>query len=305
MRFASPFPARPLRVLAAGLIASLALASPVGAQSREQQQTLAELRILQEQTQRLQQSVNLLADQVKDLKESVKTVNTRLDTASDQTVKNTADIRDVITTLSRTVATLEQRVGESNIRVQQVEQEIAPLRQGLTKLSDAVAQALQSLPAGAAGLAPGAGGGGAPSDLAPPASPNDVLAQAMSFYQSSQYDLAVRAFTDFLKQFPNAPNACKAQFQLGETHFAQNKLADAVADYEVVIKDYKNTDCEPDAYFRQAKAYEQLKQVDKAVANYKYIHKTAADKPSETWQNADALARQALTRLNIKADGPF
>jgi TolA-binding protein len=287
----------PLAVLATAL--AVGAGSPARAQSREQQQTLAELRILQEQTAQLQQSVNLLVEQMKELKDSVKTVNNRLDSQSDQATKNTADIRDVMTTLSRTVSTLDQRVGENNIRVQQVEQEIAPIRQGLTKLSDALAQALQQLPAGSGG-APPVGGGATGTDLAPPTSPNDAFDQAMGFYMTSQYDLAIKAFKEYLQQFPTAPNACKAQYQLGETHFAQNKFTEAVADYEVVIKQYKGTDCEPDAYFRQGKAYEQLKQPQKAVLNYEYIRKAAADKPSEAWQNDDALARQALNRLNIK-----
>jgi TolA-binding protein len=288
-----------LAALATALVAAGA-ASPARAQSREQQQTLAELRILQEQTERLQQSVNVLVEQMKELKDSVKTVNSRLDTQSDQAVKNTADVRDVITTLSRTVSTLDQRVGENNIRVQQVEQEIAPIRQGLTKLSDALAQALQQLPPGSGG-SPSSLGAGAGTDLAPPTSPNDAFDQAMGFYMTSQYDLAIKAFKEYLQQFPTAPNACKAQYQLGETHFAQNKFAEAVADYEVVIRQYKGTDCEPDAYFHQGKAYEQLKQPQKAVFNYEYIRKAAADKTSEAWQNDDALARQALNRLNIKS----
>jgi TolA-binding protein len=290
---------RPLLAALTAVALAAGAAFPVRAQSREQQQTLAELRILQEQTAQLQQAVNLLVEQMKELKDSVKTVTTRLDSQSDQSTKNTADIRDVITTLSRTVSTLDQRVGENNIRVQQIEQEIAPIRQGLTKLSDALAQALQQLPAGTGGLPP-AGGASAGSDLAPPTSPNDAFEQAMGFYMTGQYDLALKAYKEYLQQFPTAPNACKAQYQLGETHFAQNKFAEAVADYDVVIKQYKGTDCEPDAYFRQGKAFEQLKQVQKAVQNYEYIRKAAADKPSDAWQNDDALARQALNRLNIK-----
>src|SRR5579864_764058 len=291
---------RPLVALLATATVAVGAATPARAQSREQQQTLAELRILQEQTAELQQAVNLLVEQMKELKDSVKTVSSRLDSQSDQATKNSADIRDVITTLSRTVSTLDQRVGENNVRVQQIEQEIAPIRQGLTKLSDALAQALQQLPAGAGGALP-VGGATGGTDLAPPTSPNDAFDQAMGFYMTSQYDLAIKAFKEYLQQFPTAPNACKAQYQLGETHFAQNKFAEAVADYDVVIKQYKGTDCEPDAYFRQGKAYEQLKQVPKAVLNYQYIRKAAADKPSDAWQNDDALARQALNRLNIKS----
>jgi TolA-binding protein len=285
-------PAVLLSIVAVGLTAAPALA-----QSREQQQTVAELRILQEQTQKLQQSVNSLADQVKTLKDSLQAVNTRIDSQSDQALKNTADIRDVLTALSHSVQTLEQRVGENTIRTQQVEQEIAPIRQGLTKLSDALTQALQALPGGAS-VTPAAGAAG--GNLAPPTSPADAFNQAMGYYMTGFYDLALKAFSDYLTQFPAAPNACKAQLQIGETHSAQAKYTDAIADYDVVIKQYAGTDCEPDAYYKQAKAYEQLKQTTKAVANYQHIVKAARDKGSDVWQTDDALAKQALARLNIK-----
>ena len=276
-------------------------AVPVLAQSREQQQTLAELRILQEQTQKLQQSVNSLADQVKELRDNLKAVNTRIDAQSDQSLKNTADIRDVLTALSHSVQTLEQRVGENTIRTQQIEQEIAPIRQGLTKLSDALAQALQALPGGAgAAAAMGSSGSAAATNLAPPTSPNDFYNQAMNFYTIGQYDLAIKAFNDYLTQFPDSPSACKAQSQIGQSHDLQNKLTEAVADYDVVIKKYPTTDCVPEALYHQAKDYEQLKQTSKAVANYQAMIKGARDKPSEAWQNADALAKQALARLGIK-----
>lgn len=275
-------------------------AAPALAQSREQQQTLAELRILQEQTQKLQQSLNSLVDQVKDLKENLKTVNTRIDGQNDQALKNTADVRDLLQALSHSVQTLEQRVGENTIRTQQVEQEIAPIRQGLTKLSDALAQALQALPGGAGAAAAAGGGSAAATSLAPPTSPIDFFNQAMNFYTLGQYDLAIKAFGDYLTQFPDSPNACKAQSQIGQSHDLQNKLTEAVADYDVVIKKYSTTDCVPDALYHQAKDYEQLKQTSKAVANYQAMIKGARDKPSEAWQNADALAKQALARLGIK-----
>lgn len=296
------YPRWPAVVLAATAV--VGLGSPALAQSREQQQMLAELRILQDQTQQLQQSVNLLNDQLKEVRDSVKAVTGRVDAQSDQALKNAADIRDIITTLSRSVSALQDRVGESNIRVQQIEQEIEPIRQGLTKLSDALSAALQQLPGGAGLPPPSSGGSTGSSSLAPPASPSDAFAQAQGFYMTGQYDLAVKGYKDYLQQFPNGTDACKAQFQLGETHFQQKQYAVAVADYDVVIHKYAGTDCEPDAYYRQGKAYEELHQIDKAVADYKYIRKTATDKQSDAWQNDDALASQALKRLNVKSPVP-
>ncbi len=267
------------------------------AQSREQQQTFAELRMLQEQTQRLQQSVNLIAEQLKALGDQMKAVSGRVDAQSEQSLKSTADIRDMVTSLTRSVSTLEQRIGENNIRVQKIEQEITPLRSGLTALADAVTAALQSNGSAGSGGTTSPGSGATGGGVALPPSPNDLYQQAVGFYMTPQYDLAIKAFQDYIKQFPDSPNACKAQNFIGDSHVQQNKNTEAVADFDVVIKQYKGTDCEPDAYIKQGKAYEQLKQPTKAIANYQYIRKTAADKTSEAWQNADAIAHQALDRL--------
>ena len=66
----------------------IAIAAPAAAQSREQRLMMADIRMLQEQTQELAVAI---ATMTQALQDSLKAVNTRLDTANDTTRKGFAD----------------------------------------------------------------------------------------------------------------------------------------------------------------------------------------------------------------------
>src|SRR6478735_2211195 len=83
------------------LVAMTALALPASAQSRDQQQIFADLRILQEQVQQLRVAVNALAEQTK-------ATNTRIDAQAEAARKNYADELQLVRELS---ASVEQRAG--------------------------------------------------------------------------------------------------------------------------------------------------------------------------------------------------
>ena len=77
------------RGLACGLaLAALLSASPASAQSRREMQMMADLRMLQEQTQLLQQQLNSALEQ---LTATLKTINSRIDDQNSQTRKSFAD----------------------------------------------------------------------------------------------------------------------------------------------------------------------------------------------------------------------
>src|SRR5262249_37055430 len=87
-------------VLTASLLAVPALA---GAQSREQQQIFAELRILQEQVQQLKSAVNALAEQAK-------AANAKADAQAEASRKSYADQLQLVRELSSSVDALGQKV---------------------------------------------------------------------------------------------------------------------------------------------------------------------------------------------------
>jgi tol-pal system protein YbgF len=289
--------------LAAGLVA---LPASARAQSREQQQMMADMRILQEQVQQLRAAVNALTEQVK-------AGNTKVDTQAESARKAFADEMQSIKTLTDTVSALREKVDSDSVQVGRLAEENDAIRQGLALLqksvSDALAQfqALAPVPAGAeqprAGDTQPPGGGTQPPT--PPAggtlppSPKTYYDAAFGYYTGGQYDTAIDAFKDVITKFPDSSFAMDAQFFIGEAYYNEGRYPDARDAYGLVISKYKDQTADPaervpDSYFKQGLCYEQLRQVPQAVQNYKLIVQRYAD------SSAAVQAQQRLKSLGIK-----
>ena len=160
-----------------------ALALPAGAtaQSRDQQQIFADLRILQEQVQQLRVAVNALAEQTK-------ATNTRIDAQAEAARKNYADELQLVRELSASVEALGQKVQSNSAQVTKLSQELPPLRDGLNMLQQLISQVASQLQpmtpadpnastgaAGATGAPPPAGGIAAARQRGDSAVARDVL----------------------------------------------------------------------------------------------------------------------------------
>jgi TolA-binding protein len=254
--------------LAAGLLAIVSLPTPLGAQSREQQQMFADLRILEEQVQQMRLTVNTLAEQVKT---AIAALNGRLDDQAAAARKTSADLTLLMNNVASTVGTLHEKVADNSITVQKLTSELDAIRKGIEMLTTFVTQALPGATS-SAGAPPAAGGGAAP--VMPP-SPGTYWEAAWGYYTIGQYDLAIEAFRDYLLKFPDSVDAPRAQFFIGESYYRQTptKCREAVAAYDVLIKNenYKGSDYVPNAYLAQGLCYEELKQKDLAIKNWQAI----------------------------------
>ncbi len=106
--------------------------------------------------------------------------------------------------------------------------------------------------------------------------------------------MAIKGFEEFLKRFPNSPDASSAKYFIGESNFNLGKFKEAVAAYDLVIKNYRSdTQRVSEAYFKQGVCYEQLNQKDKAIANFQLLQKDYKD------TSGQFLALQALRRLGV------
>ena len=299
---------RALPVLA--LAALLAWPAPARAQNREHQQMVAELRILQEQVQRLQLSVNALLEQVA-------AANGRIDAQAEATRKAFADVLTRVDQLAAEMSTVRENLYDSTTRVSKLTQELDAIRTGLGSVNALLTQIVALLsappaPGAEGGLAgppgatppvaapdPAAAGAPPPPALQPPAglaSPTSYMASASGFYYAGQFDLAVEAFRDFLARFPDSPDAAEAQFYIGESHYSSQRHKDAIDAYTLVINRYPTSPRVPDAYYKQGLSYEQLGQKPAAIKNYELLRKQY---PEST---AGGHATQALIRLGIIKD---
>ena len=173
----------------------------------------------------------------------------------DNTNNDVADIRNQVTDLNTTINKLVQRLEDINNAVKLCQAPAAP-------------------PPGPSGVMPGAGpgtgmAGGAGLSAPPPAS--TIFDNAIRDQNGGKSELALQEYTDFLKFYPSDPNGASAQFNIGEIHYAQNKLDLAVQDFDAVIERYSDSKLTPDAYFMKGMSLKQSAHKDAAAVTFRAL----------------------------------
>lgn len=273
---------------AAVLVAALLLAPPAAWANREQQQIMAELRMLQQSQQQMQMMVLALA-------EALKAVTAQLDEQTNTSRKALADQRLLIEGMTDTVRVLRERSDDTNVRLSSFAHELESIRMTIAAIPQTMGSAQGTPaddPAGDGSLSP-SGTAAAPIVVPPPhVSSQRTWDTAYSDYAAGQYDLAIEGFETFLRFFPRHMDADNAQVHIGNAHFNAGRFKEAVNAYQRVIMDYPGTDSVATAHYKLGATYIELKQPDLARKAWQTI-----------LQNYDAsvpefmLARQAIERL--------
>lgn len=286
------------RVLAVMMLATLALPRGAAAADKAHQQLMAEIRMLQEQQQQLQQILGSLT-------ETLKVVTSKIDEQNNASRKAFADQKLLIDNVAEGVRILREKSDETNVRLSSMTQEIEAMRQTIASMPPAGAAAPVDPTAGGdtnPTSTPPAGGGQFPAAPAtPPANTANVSPQKMydaSFadYTAGQWDLAVMGFESYIKMFPRTDKTDDAQLNIGNALYGAGKNREAVAAYQKVINDYPTADSVPVAYYKVGLTYEALKQVDLAKKSYD----TVIQKYPTAYEAI--LAKQRLDNLNRRDD---
>src|SRR5688572_905079 len=112
--------------LSVGLALALLLcANPAAAQSRREMQMMADIRMLQEQTQQLQQQLGAAIEQ---LSATLKTINARVDEQATATRKSFADQKLAVDQFGNDLRIVRERIDENTVRITKLSQEIEALR---------------------------------------------------------------------------------------------------------------------------------------------------------------------------------
>ena len=282
------------RLAGAVMVLTLAVPAVAGAANKEHQQLMAEIRMLQEQQQQLQQMLGGLAD-------TLKVMNTRLDSDADVTRKAFADQKLLVTGVGDTVRVLREKADDTNVRLSTMTQELQALRQTVASMPSP--QAALTAP----GVTDPVAGDPAPSSTAPngaatatgnPAniSPTRMYDQSYADYSAGQYDLAIEGFQAFIRTFPTSPKADDAQLYVGYSFYNAGKNAEALTALQKVITDYPQSDTVSSAYYKLGLTYEALKQLD----NARKAFDTVVQKFPSSYDAV--LAQQALERLKRRDD---
>jgi tol-pal system protein YbgF len=259
--------------------------------SKEYLQLMAEVRMLEEQNQQLQQLFGSLQD-------ALKAVTAKLDDQAASNRKAMADQTLAVNNLGETVRVLREKADDTTVRISTVATEIQSLRQMLA--SQPPPQGAVPVPSSPAGGDTTVPGGAPPATSNPSAdpgligvSPQRMFDSAYSDFSSGRYDSAISGFELFIKTFPKLPQAAEAQFNIGASYFNQSKWNEARDAFLLVTQNYPQaTDANASAYFKLGATYEALKQVDSAKKAYEAV----VQKYPSSFQATQAS--QALQRLN-------
>jgi len=101
------------------------LATPAAAQSQRERQMMADVRMLQEQTQLLQQQLTAALEQ---LATTLKTINSRIDDQAAATRKSFADQKLAVDQFGADLRVVRERIDENTVRISGLSQEVEALR---------------------------------------------------------------------------------------------------------------------------------------------------------------------------------
>lgn len=245
--------------VSAACVLTIATASPVSAADKAHQQLMAEIRMLQEQQQQLQQLIGGLTD-------TLKTVTTKLDDQTNASRKAFADQKLLIDNVVEGVRVLREKSDDTNVRLSTVSQELEAVRQAIASMpAPSVAMPAAQEPTGA--------GGQPPAVNMPPAaaagqsgyiSPQKMFDNAYNDYMAGQYELAIVGFNTFISSFPKSDKADDAQLNIGNALYVAGKYREALEAFQKVISNYSNSDSVPVAYYKMGLTYTELRQYDLA-----------------------------------------
>jgi tol-pal system protein YbgF len=281
-------------VVFAVAVFALSVAPARAAANKEHQQLMAEIRMLQEQQQQLQQLLGNLTD-------ALKGVSSKLDDQSAAMRKAMADQTLATNAMGENVRVLREKMDDTNVRVSSVSQEIEALRQAISSTQPAPQPLAPAAPGTepTAGTPPGAQGqmpstnpttNPVPSGV----SPQKMYDQVFDDYTAGRFDLAVLGFQSYIQAYPRTTKAAEAQLYIGHSLYAQGKWKAAQDEFQKVITDYPQSPTVPTAYYKLGQTYERMNQPDLARKAYETAVKNYPD------ANDTQLARQALERLNRK-----
>ena len=104
-------------------------------------------------------------------------------------------------------------------------------------------------------------------------------------FSKGHYSLAIPAFREFVRRFPDGPLADSAQYAIGESYFSmarasadggradqsKQELEQAVQEFRKVITNYPRASKVPTALYKEALALAELKQTGLAQARLQYL----------------------------------
>ena len=265
------------------------LAAPAAAQSRREMQMMADIRMLQEQTQQLQQQLTAAIEQ---LAATLKQINGRVDEQAAATRKSFADQKLAVDQFGTDLRIVRERIDENTVRITGLAQELEALRLAIPQY--AATPPAAPVDPSAPPAAPGAPEAAPPPPvtMAPGMNPQRLYTTALADFTGGQWALCIQGFNTYLQSFSRTDLADDAQYYIGDCYQQDGKFTEAIDAYNRVISNYPKGDRVPDAYYKRGIALSQLGQTDRARESFETLMKLYPE------HDMGRMAKQQLDRIN-------
>ncbi len=246
----------------------------------------------------LREQVKASQARLQDLQKREEEVRKRMESL-DKNMRGTGDIEKSLADygaktdqLSTDIQLLQGKLEENNFKIAELSQKLDDKTFKVTELSSRVDELEAKLKSVSAGQ-PLTSGTATPEkkSAAKPLEPSEVYRQAMNDYNSGSLDLALAGFQNYLAQFPDASQADKAQYWVGETLYAKKEFQPAIDAFSKVVKNFPKSDKVPGAKLKIGYSYLNLNNHAKAK---EWLQRVAREYPGS--READ-LAREKLHKL--------
>ena len=252
---------------------------------------MADLRMLQEQTQQLQQQLTAAIEQ---LSATLKAINGRVDEQAAASRKSFADQKLAVDQFGSDLRAVRERIDENTTRITSLAQEVEALRLAIPQFPSTAAAPTDPASGGTPGASPDPGA--APTQpnvaLAPGMSPQRLYNTALADFTAGQWALCIDGFNTYLRSFSRTDLGDDAQWYVGECYHQDGKFAEAIDAYNRVISNYPKGDRVPDAYYKRGIALSSMGQTDRARESFETLMKSYPD------HDMARMAKQQIDRLN-------
>jgi tol-pal system protein YbgF len=270
------------------LIGAVVLATPAAAQSRREMQMMADVRMLQEQTQQLQQQLLAAVEQ---LSATLKTISSRVDEQAAATRKSFADQKLAVDQFGGDLRVVRERIDENTVRITGLAQELEALRLAIPQFPmTPAAPADPNAPTPSPTDPPPTPT--APVALAPGMTPQRLYNTALADFTAGQWALCIDGFGTYLRNFARTELGDDAQWYIGECYHQDGKFTEAIDAYNRVITNYPKGDRVPDAYYKRGVALGASGQTDRARESFETLMKNYPE------HDMARMAKQQIDRLN-------
>ncbi len=260
------------KILGAALI--LALPWVLSGQSKEKKTyelIYQDVQALKDQVQELRARLDRSAEDIKAIREQLKTLTDLVR----QSVADQAGFKDDVRAVPAQYQDLLRRIDQLSLDLQKVSSDLAAARSAAPSNAAPEKTGKEASPPKGSEAKPGQAPAPGQTAAQPPAaaniSPSEAYRMAYNDYLKGNYDLAIESFKLYRQQFPDSPLADNALYWIGECHFSQKKYLEAIDDFNEVTVAYPQGDKVAAALLKKGISFMELGKKDEALAAFKLL----------------------------------